>query len=115
MCHSVAHSSFLCARLVWMKLLLNSFSLVPLLVGICAEMDDTSFEFVQFCSAAGARMENTCARHNRWHFHVKNALPMVYACVFFSEASDLLILACAASARQLVFAGAFSNRYSPLA
>ena len=46
---------------------------------------------------------------------MKNALPMVYACVFFSEASDLLILACAASARQLVFAGAFSNRYSPLA
>ena len=24
-----------------------------LLVGICAEMDDTSFEFVQPCSAAG--------------------------------------------------------------
>ena len=24
-----------------MRLLLNSFSLVPLLVGICAEMDDT--------------------------------------------------------------------------
>ena len=32
--------------LVWMILLLNSFSLVPLLVGICAEMDETSFEFV---------------------------------------------------------------------
>ena len=36
-----------------MTLLLNSFSLVLLLVGICAEMDDTSFEFVQSCSAAG--------------------------------------------------------------
>ena len=35
-----------------MTLLLNSFSLVPLLVGICAEMDDTSFEFVHSCSAA---------------------------------------------------------------
>ena len=31
--------------LVWMTLLLNSFSLVPLLVAICAEMDETSFEF----------------------------------------------------------------------
>ena len=28
-------------------------SLVPLLVGICAEMDDTSFEFIRSCSAAG--------------------------------------------------------------
>ena len=36
-----------------MTLLLNSFSLVPLLVGICAEMDDTSFELVQSCSAVG--------------------------------------------------------------
>ena len=36
-----------------MTILLNSFSLVPLLVGICAEMDDNSFEFVQSCSAAG--------------------------------------------------------------
>ena len=36
-----------------MTLLLNSFSLVPLLVGICAEMDETSFEIVQSCSAAG--------------------------------------------------------------
>ena len=36
-----------------MRLLLNSFSLVLLLVGICAEMDDTSFEFNQFSSAAG--------------------------------------------------------------
>ena len=36
-----------------MTLLLNSFSFVPLLVRICAEMDDTSFEFVQSCSAAG--------------------------------------------------------------
>ena len=32
--------------LVWMTLLLNSFTLVALLVGICAEMDDTSFEFI---------------------------------------------------------------------
>ena len=30
-----------------MRLLLKSFSLVLLLVGICAEMDDSSFEFVQ--------------------------------------------------------------------
>ena len=37
----------------WMRLLSNSFSLVSLLVGICAEMDDTSFEFVQSSSAAG--------------------------------------------------------------
>ena len=36
----------------WMTLLLNSFSFVPLLVGICAEMDDISFEFVQSCFAA---------------------------------------------------------------
>ena len=36
-----------------MRLLLNSFSLVPLLVGICAEMDRTSFDFFQSCSAAG--------------------------------------------------------------
>ena len=36
-----------------MRLLLNSFSLVLLLVGICAEMDDTSFEFVERCFAAG--------------------------------------------------------------
>ena len=36
-----------------MILLLNSFSLVLLLVGICAEMDDTSFEFIRSCSAAG--------------------------------------------------------------
>ena len=35
-----------------MTLLLNSLSLVSLLVGICAEMDDTSFEFDQSCSAA---------------------------------------------------------------
>ena len=28
-----------------MTLLLNSVSIVLLLVGICAEMDDTSFEF----------------------------------------------------------------------
>ena len=41
-----------------MTLLLNSLGLVPLLVGICAEMDSTSFEFVHSCSAAGrdARM-----------------------------------------------------------
>ena len=39
--------------LVWMTLLLNSFSLVPLLVGICAKMDDTSFDFIQSCFAAG--------------------------------------------------------------
>ena len=41
-----------------MTLLSNSFSFVPLLVGICAEMDGTSCEFVQSCSAAGrdARM-----------------------------------------------------------
>ena len=38
--------------LVWVTLLLNSISFVPLLVGICAEMDDTSFVFIQFCSAA---------------------------------------------------------------
>ena len=37
----------------WITLLLNSFSLVPLLVGVCAEMDDTSFPFIEFCSAAG--------------------------------------------------------------
>ena len=36
-----------------MTLLPNSFSLVLLLVGICAEMDDTSFEFVQSCFAVG--------------------------------------------------------------
>ena len=30
-----------------MTLLLNSFSFVPLLVRICAEMDDTSFEVIQ--------------------------------------------------------------------
>ena len=36
-----------------MRLLLNSFSLVALLVGICVEMDETSFEFIQSCSAAG--------------------------------------------------------------
>ena len=41
------------SRLVWMTCLLNSFSLVPLLVGICAEMDDTSFEFMWSCSAGG--------------------------------------------------------------
>ena len=34
-------------RLVWVTFLLNSFSLVPLLVGICAEMDETSCEFMQ--------------------------------------------------------------------
>ena len=41
-----------------MILLSNSFSLVPLLVGICAEMDSTSCEFVQSCFVAGqdARM-----------------------------------------------------------
>ena len=32
-----------------MTLLLNSFKFVPLLVGICAEMDDTSFHFVYSC------------------------------------------------------------------
>ena len=36
-----------------MALLLNSVSLVLLLVGICVKMDDTSFEFVQSCCAAG--------------------------------------------------------------
>ena len=36
----------------WMTLLLNLFILV-LVVGICAEMDNTSFKFIQFCSAAG--------------------------------------------------------------
>ena len=36
-----------------MKLFLNSLSLVLLLVGICVEMDDTSFEFVECCAAAG--------------------------------------------------------------
>ena len=36
-----------------MTLLLNSVSLLLLLVGICAEMDDTSFEFIQYCFAAG--------------------------------------------------------------
>ena len=36
-----------------MTLLLNSFSLVLLLVGICAEVEDTSFEFGQSRSAAG--------------------------------------------------------------
>ena len=36
-----------------MTLLLNPFSFVPLLVRICAEMDDTSFVLVQSCSAAG--------------------------------------------------------------
>ena len=35
-----------------MILLSNSFSLVPLLVGICAEMDSTSCEFVQSCFVA---------------------------------------------------------------
>ena len=37
-----------------MKLLLNSFSVVSLLVGICAEIDGTSFEFDQ-CSSAASR------------------------------------------------------------
>ena len=41
----------ICAR--WMTFLLNSFSFVPLLVGICAKMDDTSFEFFQVFSSAG--------------------------------------------------------------
>ena len=36
-----------------MALLLNSMSLVLLLVVICAEMNETSFEFVQSCSVAG--------------------------------------------------------------
>ena len=35
------------------KLPLNSFKLIPLLVETYAEMDDTSFEFVQVCLAAG--------------------------------------------------------------
>ena len=39
--------------LVWVTLLLNSISFVPLLVGICAEMDDTSFEAVSSCAATG--------------------------------------------------------------
>ena len=34
-----------------MTLLLNSFSLVLMLVGISAEMDETCFELVQSCSA----------------------------------------------------------------
>ena len=38
-----------------MTLLFNSFSLVPLLVGICAEMDNTFFEFVQFCGVPDGR------------------------------------------------------------
>ena len=41
-----------------MTRLLNSFSLLLLLVGICAEMDDTSFEFVHSCSAAGRDARN---------------------------------------------------------
>ena len=36
-----------------MTFLSKSFSFVSLLVGICAETDDASFEFVQLCSAAG--------------------------------------------------------------
>ena len=36
-----------------MTLLLNSVSLVLLLVRICAEMNNTSFKFIQFCFAAG--------------------------------------------------------------
>ena len=35
------------------KLLLNSFSLVPLLVGICAEMNETFFELIQTYFFAG--------------------------------------------------------------
>ena len=38
--------------LVWMILLLNSFSLVPLLVGICAEMDEISFVLIELVAAA---------------------------------------------------------------
>ena len=30
----------------------DSFSLVPLLVGICVKMDETSFEFIESCAAA---------------------------------------------------------------
>ena len=45
-CVSLGRSLPVCLpRLVWITLLLNSFSLVLLLVGICAEMHDTSFEF----------------------------------------------------------------------
>ena len=36
-----------------MKLLLNSLSLVPLLIRICAEMNETSFESIRSCLAAG--------------------------------------------------------------
>ena len=35
-----------------MILLLHSFSLVRLVVGICAEMDETSFALIQSCFAA---------------------------------------------------------------
>ena len=45
-CVSLGRSLHVCLPpLVWTTLLLNPFSLVLLLVGICAEMNDTSFEF----------------------------------------------------------------------
>ena len=41
---------------------MNSFSIVPLLVGICAEMDDTSFEFIQSCCERKSRSDAAIVR-----------------------------------------------------
>ena len=53
-----------------MTLLLNSFSLVALLVGICAEMDDPSFGVIQFCSV----LIGICAR---WMTLLLNSFSLV--------------------------------------
>ena len=41
---------------------MNSFSLVPLLVGICAEMGRTSFEFFQSCCGRRSRSDAATVR-----------------------------------------------------
>ena len=46
----------------WMTLLLTSFIFVWV-VGICAEMNETSFEIIQSCSAAGRDL-----RRDGWQF-----------------------------------------------